>query len=65
MCTVQSTNIVNIVRWTIPACKTILSPANRGLSLSEKKAKDAYSFEATNLHFERLYEPAITSALFD
>ena len=32
MCTVQSTHIVNIVRWTIPACRTILSPANRGLS---------------------------------
>ena len=31
-CTVQSTHIVNIVRRTIPACRTILSPANRGLS---------------------------------
>ena len=50
----QSTHNVNIVRWTFPACRTILSPASRGL-FAKKRLKDTYSFEAPNLHFERLY----------
>ena len=50
----QNTHNVNIVRWTIPACRTILSPASRGL-FAKKRLKDTYSLEEPNLHFERLY----------
>ena len=64
MCTVQSTHIVNIVRWTIPACRTILSPANRGLS--GKKGKGHIFIRSAQLAFWAFtLWSAIISALFD